>query len=133
MTALRLQSQAREYAKLIALQRRATYAAPGAIYPAWEITGQAIRRGSFDRVRRLEAAIMNWLSHWNDHAKPFRWSKSAAEIKRSIRNAALWRDTTLAGLILRSVSSAPKIAPTAWYSLERRPAISPRKFKPLQT
>ena len=57
------------------------------------ITGQAIRRGSFDSVRRLEAAIMNWLSHWNDNAQPFRWTKSAADIKRSIRNAALIYET----------------------------------------
>ncbi len=57
------------------------------------ITGQAIRRGSFDSVRRLEAAIMNWLSHWNDNAKPFRWTKSAAAVKRSIRNAALIYET----------------------------------------
>lgn len=57
------------------------------------ITGQAIRRGSFESVRRLEAAIMNWLSHWNDNAKPFRWTKSAAAIKRSIRNAALIYET----------------------------------------
>ena len=26
---------------------------------------------------------------WNDHAKPFRWMKTAAQIKRSIRNAEL--------------------------------------------
>jgi transposase len=57
------------------------------------ITGQAIRRGSFDSVRALEAAIMNWLSHWNDNAKPFRWTKSATDIKRSIRNAALIYET----------------------------------------
>jgi hypothetical protein len=57
------------------------------------ITGHAIRRGSFDSVRRLEAAIMNWLSHWNDNAKPFRWTKSAADIRRSIRNAALIDET----------------------------------------
>lgn len=48
------------------------------------ITGQAIRRGSFDSVRRLERAIMRWLANWNDHAKPFRWTKSAADIKRAI-------------------------------------------------
>jgi transposase len=57
------------------------------------ITGQAIRRGSFDRVRRLEAAIMNWLNQWNDQAKPFCWTKSAAQIKRSIRNPALIYET----------------------------------------
>ena len=53
------------------------------------ITGQAIRRGSFDSIRRLEAAITNWLAAWNQNAKPFRWTKSAHQIKRSIRNAAL--------------------------------------------
>ena len=57
------------------------------------ITGQAIRRGSFDSVRRLETAIMNWLKLWNDNAKPFRWTKSAADIKRSIKSAALIYET----------------------------------------
>jgi len=50
------------------------------------ITSQAIRRGSFDSVRRLERAITRWLTHWNEIAKPFRWTRSAAEIKRSIAN-----------------------------------------------
>jgi hypothetical protein len=57
------------------------------------ITGQPIRPGSFDNVRALEAAIMNWLNNWNDNAKPFRWTKSATDIKRSIRNAALIYET----------------------------------------
>ena len=38
------------------------------------ITGQAIRRGTFDSVGRLERAIMRWLADWNDHPKPFRWT-----------------------------------------------------------
>jgi hypothetical protein len=57
------------------------------------ITSQAIRRGSFDSVRRLEAAIMEWLDHWNQNPQPFRWTKSAADIKRSIRNAELIYET----------------------------------------
>jgi transposase len=57
------------------------------------ITEQAIRRGSFDSVRRLEGAIMRWLAHWNENAEPFRWTKPAADIKRSIRNAALIYET----------------------------------------
>jgi transposase len=57
------------------------------------ITDQAIRRGSFDSVRRLEGAITRWLAHWNQNARPFRWTKSAARIKRSIRNAALIYET----------------------------------------
>jgi hypothetical protein len=60
------------------------------------ITGQAIARGSFDSVRRLEAAIMNCLSHWNHNAKPSCWTKFAAAIKRIIRNPALiFGDATL--------------------------------------
>lgn len=35
------------------------------------ITAQAIRRGSFNSTRRLEQAIMRWLAHWNQNAKPF--------------------------------------------------------------
>lgn len=57
------------------------------------ITEQAIRRGSFDSVRRLEEAINHWLAHWNQNARPFRWTKSAAKIKRSIRNAVLIYET----------------------------------------
>ena len=57
------------------------------------ITEQAIRRGSFDSVRRLEQAINRWLAHWNENARPFRWTKSAAKIKRRIRDAALIYET----------------------------------------
>ena len=57
------------------------------------ITGQAIRRGSFDSVRRLEHAIMRWLAHWNEHANPFRWTKSATAIKRSLKNVTAIYET----------------------------------------
>ena len=53
------------------------------------ITSQAIRRGSFDSVRRLERTITRYLADWNVNAKPFRWIKTAAQIKRSIHNAEL--------------------------------------------
>jgi transposase len=49
------------------------------------ITSQAIRRGSFDTVRALERAIMRYLANWNEDAKPFRWTKSARQIKRDIQ------------------------------------------------
>ena len=49
------------------------------------ITSQAIRRGSFNNVRALEVAIMRYLAHWNERAKPFRWTKSARQIRRQIR------------------------------------------------
>ena len=57
------------------------------------ITGQAIRRGSFDSVRRLERAIMRWLADWNQHATPFRWTKSAADIKRSLTSVTAIYET----------------------------------------
>jgi hypothetical protein len=57
------------------------------------MTEQAIRRGSFDSVPGLEAAIARWLADWNQNARPFRWTKSAAQIKPSIRNAALIYET----------------------------------------
>ena len=57
------------------------------------ITGQAIRRGSFDSVSRLERAIMRWLAHWNENAKPFHWTKSAAAIKRSLHNVTAIYET----------------------------------------
>jgi hypothetical protein len=53
------------------------------------ITRQAIRRGSFDSVRRLERTITRDLADWNHKAKPFRWIKTTTQIKRSIHNAEL--------------------------------------------
>jgi hypothetical protein len=44
-------------------------------------------------VYRLERAIMRWLAHWNAQAQPFHWTKPAARIKPSIRNAALIYET----------------------------------------
>ena len=58
------------------------------------ITSQAIRRGSFDSTRRLEQAIMRWLERWNQNAKPFRWTKSAADIKRSLANVTAIYETS---------------------------------------
>lgn len=57
------------------------------------ITTQAIRRGSFDSVRQLERAITKYLAHWNENAKPFRWTKSARQIRTSIRHAKATYET----------------------------------------
>ena len=51
------------------------------------ITSQAIRRGSFDSVRKLEVVILRYLAAWNEDAKPFRWTKTAREIRGKIRRA----------------------------------------------
>ena len=57
------------------------------------ITTQAIRRGSFDSVTRLERAIMRWLAQWYQQARPFRWTKSAAAIKHSLANVTAIYET----------------------------------------
>jgi transposase len=48
------------------------------------VTTQVIRRGSFDSVRLLERAIRSYLAAWNQDAKPFIWTKSARQIRRSL-------------------------------------------------
>ena len=44
------------------------------------ITRQAIRRGSFDSVTQLVAAIRTFIAGYNDRCKPFVWTKSADDI-----------------------------------------------------
>ena len=51
------------------------------------ITRQAIRRGSFTSVRQLTAAIGAFTGSWNDHPRPFAWTKDADEIPASIQRA----------------------------------------------
>jgi transposase len=60
-----------------------------------EITDKRIRRGSFDSVDELVAAIDHWSEHWNDDPKPFVWHRPAAEIIAKVRRgrAALDRVT----------------------------------------
>ena len=51
------------------------------------ITRQAIRRGSFTSVKELTAAIGAFIDHWNDHPRPFAWTKDADEILAKIKRA----------------------------------------------
>jgi transposase len=44
------------------------------------ITRQAIRRGSFDSVKQLVAAIRTFIDGWNDRCHPFTWTKTADDI-----------------------------------------------------
>ena len=44
------------------------------------LTRQAIRRGSFENVRVLAAAIERFTREWNAGASPFTWVKTADEI-----------------------------------------------------
>ncbi len=57
------------------------------------ISQQAIRRGSFDSVAELERAITDFIADWNENAKPLVWTKTARQIKRSIRRATLISET----------------------------------------
>jgi transposase len=44
------------------------------------ITRQAIRRGTFDSVKDLIAAIENFIDGWNERCQPFVWTKTADDI-----------------------------------------------------
>jgi transposase len=44
------------------------------------ITRQAIRRGTFNSVRDLVAAISRFIDGWNERCHPFTWTKTADEI-----------------------------------------------------
>jgi transposase len=52
-----------------------------------EITGKRIRRGTFRSVAELEAAIDDYLLRHNATAKPYVWTKSAADILARERRA----------------------------------------------
>ena len=45
-----------------------------------EITRTRLRRGTFTSVPALERAIHDYLTHYNQHAKPFIWTKDADTI-----------------------------------------------------
>ena len=52
-----------------------------------EITSKRIRRGSWNSVKELERAIMDYIHRWNESGKHFVWTKSSKEILRSVRKA----------------------------------------------
>jgi hypothetical protein len=52
-----------------------------------EITRQRIRRGTFDSVDALIAAITEYLDHYNHAPRPFRWTKDADTILAKIERA----------------------------------------------
>jgi transposase len=51
------------------------------------ITRQAIRRGSFTSVKELVATIGAFIDSWNDHPRPFAWTKDTDTILASIERA----------------------------------------------
>ena len=52
-----------------------------------EITTKRIRRGSWNSVKELERAIMDYVHHWNESGKRFVWAKSSEEILTRVRKA----------------------------------------------
>ena len=51
-----------------------------------EITNKRIRRGSYRSTRELVQAIEDYLTVYNDHPKPFIWTKSADDILESLKH-----------------------------------------------
>lgn len=58
-----------------------------------ELTDRRLRRGVFTSVPELEAAIKEWVEHWNTNPKPFIWKVAAADIIEKVQRgrAALTR------------------------------------------
>jgi transposase len=50
-----------------------------------KITTQRIRRGTFENVPALEMAIDEYLTHHNDHCKPFVWTATADAILDKVK------------------------------------------------
>jgi transposase len=48
------------------------------------LTGQLLRRGVHKSVQALEADIRAWIGDWNQHPRPFIWTKTAEEILDSL-------------------------------------------------
>ncbi|MFD5513939.1 IS630 family transposase [Streptomyces sp. NPDC127051] len=48
------------------------------------LTDKLIRRGVHTSVKALEDDIRAWTETWNEHPKPFTWTKSADEILKSL-------------------------------------------------
>ena len=52
-----------------------------------EITTKRIRRGSWNSVKELERAILEYIHQWNKSGKRFIWTKSAGQILDKIEKA----------------------------------------------
>jgi hypothetical protein len=51
------------------------------------ITTKRIRGGSWNSVKELQRAIMDYIHYWNESGKRFVWAKSVEQILRSVQNA----------------------------------------------
>lgn len=48
------------------------------------LSDQMIRRGVHKSVQALEKDIRSWITDWNEHPRPFLWTKTAEEILESL-------------------------------------------------
>jgi transposase len=48
------------------------------------LTDQLLRRGVHQSVQALETDIRAWVADWNQHPRPFIWTKTAEEILESL-------------------------------------------------
>lgn len=53
-----------------------------------EITNKRIRRGSWESLKELKAAILDYIHRWNDSGRTFIWTKSAGAVLASVQKAA---------------------------------------------
>ncbi len=60
------------------------------------ITRQGIRRGSFDSVADLTAAIRRFIDAWNDRCEPFTWTETADDMLDKAKRKKHFGDATLA-------------------------------------
>lgn len=49
-----------------------------------ELTTKKLQRGTHRSVRELNADIRSWIASWNDHPRPYIWTKTADQILESI-------------------------------------------------
>ena len=49
-----------------------------------ELTRRKLQRGVHRSVRELNADIRDWMQHWNEHPRPYIWTKTADAILESI-------------------------------------------------
>jgi hypothetical protein len=58
------------------------------------ITDKRIRRGTFQNVNRLIAAIQEFIQHHNENSKPFVWTAQAETILAKVARARATLDKT---------------------------------------
>ena len=52
------------------------------------LTRKSVRRGSFDTVRALVTHIRRYIERWNDHPRPFVWTKQPADLIKKVERRA---------------------------------------------